>query len=718
MIAVVEAKASYKKAGDGLQQAKNYARTLGLNFAYATNGKEIIEYDFSSGRETTIENFPSPIQLWERLRVFEGMQDPLMAERILTPNYTVVGKPSRYYQEIAINKVMKAILSGQKRILLTMATGTGKTFVAFQIAWKLWNTRWNMTREYRKPRILYLADRNVLVDDPKDKIFAPFGDARNKIQGEAIKGREIYFATYQSIASDKRRPGLYREFPQDFFDLIIIDECHRGSAHDESNWREILQYFSPSYQLGMTATPLREDNKITYRYFGNPVYTYSLRDGIQDGFLAPYRVRRIISSVDAEGWRPTKEQIDRYGRAIPDRIYETSDFERTISLKTRTQAVARHLTDYLKENDRWAKTIVYCVDQEHADEMRRELNNLNSDLSKASDDYVVRIVSDEGEIGRGFLDKYMDIETKTPVLVTTSQLLTTGVDIPLCKNIVLFRVINSMTEFKQIIGRGTRVNDDYGKLFFTILDYTGSATRLFADPDFDGDPAILTQEEMNVDGVRTKTITLRGFEDLKDGSISISNDSEGEVKKYFVDGGIVQITADIVFDLDKDGHKIRAISYTEYVGREVRSMFTSAAEMKSKWTTAQQRNALIESLQERGISLEQLTLSSRMLDSDPFDILISVAFSTPVRTRRERAERIRRMGKNFFDKFRPEAQSILSEVLDKYVEFGASQFDNVNVLKIEPISRHGNLLEIAEFFGGTEVLLASLQEMQNRLYEE
>ena len=304
------------------------------------------------------------------------------------------------------------------------------------------------------------------MDDPKDKTFAPFGDARWKIEGEAIKSREMYFATYQAIARDERRPGLYREFPRDFFDLIIVDECHRGSARDESNWREILEYFEPAFQIGMTATPLRQDNRDTYAYFGNPLYTYSLKQGIEDGFLAPYRVHRIVSTVDAAGWRPTKGEVDRYGREIPDGEYGTKDFERLVSLKARTEAIARNLTDFLKKTDRFGKTIVFCVDQEHAEEMRKALNNCNADIAKEHPDYVVRVVSDEGQIGRGYLDRFMDVETLVPTIVTTSQMLTTGVDVPTCKNVVLARVINSMTDFKQIIGRGTRVRDDYGKLYF------------------------------------------------------------------------------------------------------------------------------------------------------------------------------------------------------------------------------------------------------------
>ena len=338
----------------------------------------------------------------------------------------------------------------------------------------------------------------MLVDDPKDKTFTPFGDARFKIgEGKLSFGREMYFAIYQAIAKDQRRPGLFREFPPDFFDLVIVDECHRGSARDDSNWREILEYFEPAYQLGMTATPKRHDNVDTYRYFGNPIYTYSLRQGIDDGFLAPYRVHRIITEWDAAGWRPSQGDLDRYGREIPDEIYETPDFERIISLKARTEAVARHLTGFLTKTGRFSKTIVFCVDQEHADEMRRFLSNLNADLARQHPDYVCRVVSDEGKIGRGHLSRFQDVERTTPVILTTSQMLTTGVDAPTCQNVVLLRTIGSMTEFKQIIGRGTRVREDYGKLFFNILDYTGSATRMFADPEFDGDPEEITETDID-----------------------------------------------------------------------------------------------------------------------------------------------------------------------------------------------------------------------------
>jgi type I restriction enzyme R subunit len=567
-IAVVEAKAAYKQPGDGLQQAKDYAQILDLRFAYATNGHGIVEFDFTTGLETPLDAFPTPDELWARYRGATAIDDEAKATRVLSPAFHDSGKTPRYYQQVAINRTIQAILGGQRRVLLTMATGTGKTVVAFQICWKLWSAGWSRDGDRPKPRILYLADRNILVDDPKDRIFAPFGDARWKIEaGDAIKSRELYFSTYQSIAEDQARPGLYREYARDFFDLVIVDEAHRGSARDESRWREILEWFAPAYQLGMTATPLREENRNTYEYFGAPVYTYSLRQGIDDGFLAPYRVHRVVTSYDAAGWRPSEGELDRYGREIPDEEYGTADFERVVALRVRTEAIARHLTDYLKATDRFGKTIVFCVDQDHASEMRRALSNLNADVVVDHADYVCRVTSDEGLVGRAHLGHFQELETQTPTILTTSQLLTTGIDAPTTKNIVLARVVNSMVEFKQIIGRGTRVRDDYGKLFFTILDYTGSATRLFADPTFDGEPVSVTEESIADDGTTIETTyeeandhagdELDGLGETLEGMgarVILSDDEEpAGPRKFYVDTGSVEIVAHLVYELDPNG---------------------------------------------------------------------------------------------------------------------------------------------------------------------
>ena len=720
-VAVVEAKASYCSALDGLQQAKDYAQILGLKFAYATNGHEIVEFDFVQGCERTVPDFPTPDELWCRLLAGSGLSAQ-SADRLLTPAYHLSGKSPRYYQEIAINRAVESILQGRRRILLTMATGTGKTVVAFQICWKLWSSRWNRDpqREYRRPRILYLADRNILIDDPKDKTFTPFGDARWKIEGGvANKSREMYFAIYQAIAKDENRPGLYREYAPDFFDLIIVDECHRGSARDEGNWRDILNYFAPAYQLGMTATPKQEDNADTYRYFGDPVYTYSLRQGIDDGFLAPYRVHRVVTQWDAAGWRPSQGDLDRYGRDIPDDEYHTNDFERRISLLARTECVAQHLTEFLRKTDPFAKTIVFCVDQEHAAEMRKALVNLNSDLVQQYPDYICRVTSNEGDIGRGHLSNFQDLERETPVILTTSQMLTTGVDAPTCKNIVLVRVINSMIEFKQIIGRGTRVRDDYGKLFFNILDYTGSATRLFADPAFDGDPVIETQEEVDGEGkpVRPKVVVNPeepGEPEPPGGPII--DEGPDEHRKYYFDGGHVDVAAHLVYELDPDGRQLTVVKFTDYTAERVRTFYRNAADLRRDWSDPKTRSAIIEKLADRGVDFEELARAADAPDADPFDLLCHVAFNAPLRTRRERAQRLRSEKKDFFDQFGPDARAVLNDLLDKYAEHGVAQFLLPDILELPPISHHGNVMEISLLFGGSDRLRQAVNDLQTLLY--
>ncbi len=719
-VAVVEAKASYATPGQGLQQAKDYAEILDLKFAYATNGHGIVEFDYVTGREREVGNFPTPDELWRRLSGAEPLA-PEAVERLLTPSYHLGGKSPRYYQEIAINRAVQSVLQGRRRILLTMATGTGKTFVAFQVCWKLWSSRWNRTGEFRRPRILYLADRNVLVDDPMAKTFTPFGDARWKIEGGvANKGREMYFSIYQAIARDERRPGLYREYAPDFFDLILVDECHRGSAIDDSNWREILEYFEPAFQIGMTATPRRQDNADTYRYFGEPIYQYSLRQGIDDGFLAPYRVHRVITTWDAAGWRPSRGDLDRYGREIPDEEYRTNEFERTVSLRARTEAVARHLAEFMKTTDRYAKTIVFCVDQEHADEMRRALNNLNADLVRENADFVCRVTSDEGGIGRGHLSNFQDVERRTPVILTTSQMLTTGIDAPTVQNVVLVRVINSMTEFKQIIGRGTRVRDDYGKLFFNILDYTGSATRLFADPDFDGDPAIETEQRIDETGQPTEgEVVIKHEEGGDQAEVGRVAEAEGPYEtrqKFYFDGGHVEIAAHLVYELDADGNQLRVVRFTDYTAERVRILYANAALLRSEWADPDHRQEIIDKLAERGIDFDELATTANQPEADPLDLLCHVAFNAPLRTRRERAQRLRSEKKDFFEQFSLEAREILHELLDKYTDHGTAQFVVPDVLEVPPISERGNVMQIARYFGSEEKLVDAIRQLQTLLY--
>jgi type I restriction enzyme R subunit len=719
-LAVVEAKSEYRLPSDGLQQAKAYAELLDLKFAYSTNGPGIVEHDYATGLDTVLDGYPTPEKLWRRDCAARGVDpdDP----QIRAPYFHEPGRVPRYYQDISIHRATEAILKGKPRVLLTLATGTGKTVVAFQICWRLWSTNWNRMGEVRKPRILYLADRNVLVDDPKDKIFAPFGDARHKITGgDARKGREMYFSTYQAIAHDEVRPGLYREFPPNFFDLVIVDECHRGSARDESNWREILEYFQPAVQLGMTATPLRADNKDTYRYFGNPIYTYSLREGIEDGFLAPYRVHRVVTSVDAAGWRPSKGDVDRYGREIPDQEYGTRDFERSLSLRSRTEAIARHLTDFLERTDPFAKTIVFCVDQEHAEEMRRALNNRSADRARQYPDYVCRVTADEGAIGGGHLSRFQELETVSPVILTTSQLLTTGVDAPTCKNVVIARVIGSMTDFKQIIGRGTRVREDYGKLFFNIVDYTGSATRLFADPDFDGEPALIDEEVMDAEGEVVEQTIVEDESQGEDGALEIvllefTEQEPPERRKYYFDGGSVQIAAQVVYELDGEGKQLRVVSYTDYARDKVKALYRSPEALEDDWRERKQRRAILNALAERGIELHRLGEVAGVPDADPLDLLCHLAFNGPLRTRRERAERLARKHEDFFDRYGPEAREILHELVEKYTEHGLDQLRLPDILKVPPISEHGNPSEIANVFGGTDQLRDAVNELEELLY--
>lgn len=730
-IAVVEAKPDYKTPGAGLSQAKEYAEILDLKFAYSTNGLGIVEFDFTTGLERSMDRFPTPEALWKRL---QG-EAPLSAsaeERVLAPFYHDPERPPRYYQQIAIHRAIEAVLRGRNRVLITMATGTGKTVVAFQICHKLWSTRWNRNNNpVKRPKILFLADRNILVDDPKDKTFISFGDARHKIEsGEAVKSREMYFATYQSIAEDASRPGLYKEYAPDFFDLIIIDECHRGSANEESNWRNILDYFAPAVQIGMTATPLRKDNKATYRYFGNPVFQYSLRQGLADGFLAPYRVHRIVTSADATGWRPSKGELDKLGREIPDGEYHTPDFEKRVSLRPRSEAIAKHLTNFLKRTNAFDKTLVFCVDQEHADEMRQLLNNLNPDIVKKHPDYVCRVTSDEGQIGKGHLGRFQELETYTPVILTTSQLLSTGVDAPMVRNVVLIRVIGTMTEFKQIIGRGTRLREDYDKFYFNILDYTGTATRHFADPEFDGDPEFVSEEEIDDDGNTTSVVDSDtpeedGDEETDEETI-IYEDGPTIIEpppgpreppsKYYVFEGKVHISTHLTQDLDAEGRQLRATEFRDYTGEIVRSLFVDVDDFRHRWSDPERRAEILAEFEAKGISAAEAGEAFGNPDADTFDLLCNIAWNAPVLTRKERAARLRKDEPSFFEAYGEQARQILDALLAKYAEHGPAEFSIPDALKVPPLSELGNVSEITRRFGGPDPFRAAVAKLQKLLY--
>jgi type I restriction enzyme R subunit len=730
-LAVVEAKEIGLPAETGVQQAREYAEILGLKFAYATNGHRIIEIDYTAGTEREVDRYATPDELFSRLTAAAHLPQAV-ASHLLEPFNLVSGKVPRYYQQIAIDRVIGEILRGQKRILATLATGTGKTCVAFQICWKLWSSRWNRTGEYRRPKILFLADRNILVDDPMAKMFAPFGDARHKIAGgDVSQSRDVYFGTYQALSTAST--DVFRQYRPDFFDLIVIDECHRGSSRDESAWRAVLDYFAPAVQFGMTATPLREESRDSYEYFGNPVYTYSLRQGIEDGFLAPYRVHRVITTVDAAGWRPSRDELDRYGRQVPDDEYQTKDFERVVALRARTRAMARHLTDFLKGTDRFAKTLVFCVDQEHAAEMRQELLNLNSDLVKQYPDYVCRVTADEGAIGLTHLAHFQDVDKPAPVILTTSQLLTTGVDAEMVKNVVLARVVGSRSEFKQIVGRGTRLKVDYGKEYFNIIDFTGTATRHFADPDFDGEPARIEEVTVDESGEQV-SVTETGpeapadvspveyemaEEQLAPGGGVLINEPPPEPRKFYIDGGEVEVIGHLVYDLDTDGKKLQVVKYTEYSGRAVRTLYPSRDALQSAWADPDTRSEVLRELTERGISFEELAASGEQPDADPFDMLCHLAWNAPLLTRRQRAEAVRRRAPDLFAQYGDTAREILALLLERYVERGILQFGALSeLMKIQPFDRYGSPAEIAtRHFGSVRGMKDAVTRLQSALYQ-
>lgn len=728
-LAVVEAKESTLPAETGVQQAKGYAETLGLKFAYATNGRRIIEIDYTTGTEREVDRFATPEELWRRLAAAAHL-DGTASSHLLEPFNLSSGKEPRYYQQIAINRAVEAILLGQKRLLITLATGTGKTCVAFQICWKLWSSRWNRGGEYRRPKILFLADRNILVDDPMAKMFAPFGDARHKLtSGEITQSRDMYFGIYQALSTATE--DVFRQYRPDFFDLIIVDECHRGSSRDGSSWRAVLEYFESAVQVGMTATPLREESRDSYEYFGNPIYSYSLRQGIEDGYLAPYRVHRVITSVDAAGWRPSKDELDRFGRPVPDDEYETKDFERVIALRARTRAIARHLTDFLKGTDRFAKTIVFCVDQEHAAEMRHELVNLNSDLVKTYPDYVCRVTAEEGTIGLTHFAHFQDVDKPTPVVLTTSQLLSTGVDAEMVKNVVLARVVGSQSGFKQIIGRGTRLKVEYGKEYFNIVDFTGTATRHFADPEFDGQPAHIEEATIDDTGETLEIVqeSLDTEEDALDeretgsgevevGSGEVITEPPAEPRKFYVDGGEVEVIGHLVYDLDAEGKKLQVVRYTEYSGRTVRTRYPDKSAFESAWVDPDTQAELLRELVSRGVSLDELAGTADQTEADPFDLLCHYAWNTPLQTRRQRADQALAAIEEVLIQYEGSAREILTLLIDSYVERGMIQVNALSEsLKVPPFPDFGSPSEIAvKHFGGVQKLRDAVSQLQAALY--
>ncbi|WP_193368044.1 EcoAI/FtnUII family type I restriction enzme subunit R [Pelagibius marinus] len=747
-IALIEAKDNSHSVGDGMQQALDYAETLKIPFVFSSNGDGFVFHDrtgASAQRETNLglDAFPSPAELWTRYRSWKGLTPE--AEQIVLQDYfdDGGGKGPRYYQVNAINAAIEAIAKGQDRILLVMATGTGKTYTAFQIIWRLWKAG-------RKKRILFLADRNVLVDQTMVNDFRPFGAAMAKLstKGKTIErddGRtidittavgkkrridtayEIYLGLYQAITGPEDRQKLYREFSPDFFDLIVIDECHRGSAAEDSAWREILAYFSAATQIGLTATPKETEYVSNIAYFGEPVYSYSLKQGIQDGFLAPYKVIKVHVDRDIEGYRPEMGQLDREGEEVEDRIYNTKDFDRTLVLDERTRLVARKVTEFLKESgDRYQKTIVFCVDQEHAARMRQALINENAHLVEENSRYVMRITGGDPQ-GQAELDNFIDPESRYPVLVTTSRLLSTGVDAQTCRLIVLDREVGSMTEFKQIVGRGTRIHEDTRKFYFTLIDFRG-ATSHFADPDFDGEPVQIYQpgEDDPMTPPEPEEPAPGGLEEpessyepepeetvLVDPLDTLGQEGSGPRRKIYVDGVSATIVAERVEYLDEHGRLVTE-SLRDFTKKALRKRFASLDDFLKRWKAAERKQAIIEELEAEGLSLDPLAEEVGK-DLDPFDLICHVAFDAKPLTRRERAQNVKK--RNVFAKYGEQARAVLDAMLEKYQDEGVINLDDPRVLQITPFSNMGTPLELIRAFGGKDHFERAVHELHDALYE-
>lgn len=724
-IAIVEAKDNNHSLGDGMQQGLDYAETLDIPFVYSSNGDGFLEHDrtITEGkieRELSLQQFPSPEELYQRYKLWKGISKD--NEEVIKQDYyySPTSKTPRYYQEIAINRAVEEIAKGKDRLLLVMATGTGKTYTAFQIMWRLWQAK-------KKKRILFVADRNILVDDPMRRDFSPFGDKMTKINRgkfniQEFAAYEIFIGLYQSITGNQEEQKIYKQFPKNFFDLIVIDEAHRGSASDDSAWREILEYFDASSQIGMTATPKQEQGADNIDYFGSPIYTYSLKQGIDDGFLAPYRVIRVTLDKDAEGFRPYAGQVDKYGNEIPDEEYNTKDYDRRLVIDERTATVAKKVSEFLVNTDRFSKTIVFCVDIAHAERMRQALINENADLVSSNSKYIMRITGDNDE-GKNELDNFIDPEQRYPVIVTTSKLLTTGVDAKTCKLIVLDTNINSMTEFKQIIGRGTRLDPDFDKYFFTIMDFR-QATKLFADPTFDG-PAISTSEKSEDEdiGIPDEEEILTPEEEvLVDDSIDvvrppkggeiIIDDMQEKPKRFYVNGVNVEVINETVQYYDENG-KLTTESLTSYTKNNLLNKYSTLNEFLNDWNDAEKKSAIISELEDQGVFFEELKKEVGK-DLDPFDLILHVAFDKPPLTRKERANNV--VKRNYFSKYEDEAKKVLEALLEKYSDEGIEALEDIEVLRVQPINKFGSPIEIVNYFGGRDQYIQAVQQMEQLIY--
>ena len=715
-IAVIEAKDNKHTVGAGMQQALEYGAMLDVPFVYSSNGDAFLEHDRtkSTGKienEIPIESFPSPDNLWQRYRTFKGIDDKV--NTVINQEYhdDGSGKTPRYYQQIAINRTIEEISKGENRILLVMATGTGKTYTAFQIIWRLWKSK-------TKKRILFLADRNILVDQTRTNDFKPFGSAMTKISKRQVdKSYEIYLSLYQAVTGSEEEKNIYKQFSPDFFDLVIIDECHRGSADAESAWREILTYFSSATHIGLTATPKETRHVSNIHYFGEPLYTYSLKQGIEDGFLAPYKVVRIDFDKDLTGWRPEEGKVDKYGYEIEDRIYNQKDFDKNLVLEKRTELAAKKVSEFLKATGRYDKTIIFCEDIDHAERMRQALVNENPDLVKKDRRYVMRITGDSIE-GKNELYNFTDPESRHPVIATTSKLMSTGVDSQTAKLIVLDQNIQSMVEFKQIIGRGTRINEDYNKYYFTIMDFK-KATELFADPDFDGDPVQIYEpgpDETPVPPDDDQPIDVDEEEiiiDIEGNGIIIDHEGGESPRKYYVHDVPVYVVSERVQYYGKDG-KLITESLRDYTRKTVKKEFASLDDFLRRWDSASKKQAIIQELEEQGVLFEPL-VDEVGKDFGPFDLICHVAYGQPPLTRKERAENVKK--RNYFVKYEEKARLVLESLLDKYADEGVENIEDINVLKLQPINKHGTPIEIIKSFGGKEKYLEALKELEDQIYK-
>lgn len=720
-IAIIEAKDNKHSVKGGIQQALGYANTLDIPCVFSSNGDGFYFHDKTATdgqieKELSLDEFPSPEALWEKYKQYKGIESNDV-EEIASQEYfqDESGRSPRYYQQIAINRTVEAVAKKQDRILLVMATGTGKTYTAFQIIYRLWKSG-------AKKRILFLADRTALIDQTARGDFRHFKDAMTIIKHKQIDtAYNIYLALYQGL-SDSKSEDAYKQFSPDFFDLVIIDECHRGSAKEDSKWREILAYFNKATHIGLTATPKETTEVSNIEYFGDPIYTYSLKQGIDDGFLAPYKVVKITLDIDAEGWRPPKGYLDKDGNPVEDRIYNRTDFDRNIIVEERRKLVADKITEFLKGNDRFAKTIVFCIDIEHAEGMRTALANANADEVVKNSKYVMQITGDNEE-GKRELDSFINPSEKYPVIATTSKLMTTGVDAQTCKLIVLDSNIGSSTEFKQIIGRGTRINEEYGKTHFTIIDFR-NVTNHFADPDFDGDPVMIKQVGENDDLTGTEDETTEEvITDIIDGEeiefpeypeIEGGGDIVEEPRvKIRVDGVQVRVVNERVQYLGADG-KIITESIRDYTKKSVGEKFKSLDDFLNRWNASEQKKVIIEELEDQGIFFEPLKEEVGK-DFDPFDLICHVAFEAKPLTRKERAENVKK--RNYFTKYGDKAQAVINALLDKYSDDGLVTIESTEVLKLDPLNKLGTPLELIKAFGSKAEYIKALKELENELYK-